>query len=414
MLRKYFTVSLSVCIFISVFSSCGSSAASDSGSGTFTEFSAASDHTSDTASSSSGTSAADTQTDTPADTFVSALTSVTDLDPDGGLYIDGKSLPSGIYNYEDGSWIKASELAETLGVSALYDHGIIYALDINGNSVRLSTESGEIYVNSEKQSFRPFLLDNELMLPLTLIKTLTGFSLFIDESEDMYYLTDIVSSSEVPSGVKIPVLMYHAVSDNTWGIDELFVKPAEMEKQLAYIRDNGYTAITFEDLDDLGNIKKPVMLTFDDGYRDNYDELYPLLVEYNIKATVFMISGSIGSDKYLTADMIKEMSGSGLVSVQSHTESHPDLTALGESDLKTEFYNSKLEIALITGKEPFVLCYPTGYNNAAVRAAASEYYGFGLKMKGNLWNTSGDPFLINRYYISRDTGIGSFAAILAG
>ena len=77
--------------------------------------------------------------------------------------------------------------------------------------------------------------------------------------------------------------MYHAVSDNMWGIDELFVSPASMEEQLRYLVDNGYEPIWFSDLAELEQYEKPVILTFDDGYDDNYTELLPLLCDPDLE-----------------------------------------------------------------------------------------------------------------------------------
>ena len=68
--------------------------------------------------------------------------------------------------------------------------------------------------------------------------------------------------------------------------------------------------------------EKPVILTFDDGYDDNYTELFPLLQKYNAKATIFVIPKAIGTPHKMTAEQIYELSRSGLVSIQSHTYSH--------------------------------------------------------------------------------------------
>lgn len=88
-------------------------------------------------------------------------------------------------------------------------------------------------------------------------------------------------------GRQVPVLMYHAVGDDCWGEEHLFVRPAELEQQLQYLSENGYETIFFEDLAHLERYEKPVILTFDDGYDDNYTLLLPLLQKYHMKATIF-------------------------------------------------------------------------------------------------------------------------------
>lgn len=239
-----------------------------------------------------------------------------------------------------------------------------------------------------------------------------GYTELNDEEYNHIYYTLLPDLNAIPEGIDVPILMYHAVSDDCWGIQELFVSPSEMEKQLAYLNDNGYTTITFEDFPRLSEIEKPVMLTFDDGYLDNYTELFPLLQKYNAKATVFIITDAIYSEKYLKADNIKELSDSGLVSIQSHTVTHAKLGELNEELLVSEMENSRLAVARLTGKEPFVLCYPSGSSSALSREVAERYYSFGLLMNGGRYTTGGDRYSIPRYYISRNTDIGSFAGMI--
>lgn len=243
--------------------------------------------------------------------------------------------------------------------------------------------------------------------------TMAGAHKFSDSESGRIYFTEYPDSKTVPNGVQVPVLMYHAVSDEIWGIESLFVSPSELEKQLKYIVENGYTPIHFEQLGDIDNIEKPVILTFDDGYEDNYTELFPLLKKYQVKATVFMIMSKVGHDTYLTEDEIKQMSDSGLVSVQSHTVNHPFLSEQGESSLDRELLGSKLALARITGKEPFVLCYPTGKYSALSLKKTAQYYQYGLIMGGPRYVTGNNPYKIARYYIRRSTSVSDLAAILS-
>lgn len=112
--------------------------------------------------------------------------------------------------------------------------------------------------------------------------------------------------------------MYHAVGDETWGYSDLFVRPSELENHLQYLADNGYETIFFDDLSHLEDYEKPVILTFDDGYDDNYTELYPLLQKYQAKATIFVIPRDLGkARKYRRAD-----SGAGAVWTRLNPEPH--------------------------------------------------------------------------------------------
>ena len=251
-------------------------------------------------------------------------------------------------------------------------------------------------------------------VPVGALSGRLGYEIFVDEALDGRTYVYPAPVTDIPEGVHVPVLMYHAVSDDLWGIAELFVSPADLEDQLAYLTENGYDPIFFSDLANLGDYDKPVILTFDDGYRDNYENLFPLLQKYQVKATVFMITGYIGTSRSLTAEQLREMSQSGLVSIQSHTETHCYLDECSEETLVSEMENSQLAITRITGIRPNVLCYPTGRYNALVKEVAARYYDYALTMSGSEYVTGSDPFAICRYYVSRYTGLGQFAGILSG
>ena len=210
----------------------------------------------------------------------------------------------------------------------------------------------------------------------------------------------------------IPVFMYHCVSDNVWGIRGLFVSPKSMDEQLKYLSDNGYTAVTFEDFPVPEDIKNPVMLTFDDGYRDNYTDLFPILKKHNMKVSIFLITGSVGGDLYLTEEQIAEMQASGLVSFQSHTATHPDLTKCGADNLEHELADSAKAIEGFTGIAPIALVYPTGAHNDAVVNAAARHYKYALTVQNGLFKHGDDPYRISRRRVSRDTGLDAFVKML--
>lgn len=227
------------------------------------------------------------------------------------------------------------------------------------------------------------------------------------------YYTPGARKLPLTENVNVPVLMYHAVSDDLWGIDELFVSPSSMEEQLKYLVDNGYDAIWFEDLAHLEDYDKPVILTFDDGYDDNYIELLPLLQKYHVKTTVFVIGNAPGVIPHkMTPEQVREMSDSGLVSIQSHAYTHDNMDAMDEATTDYELSESQKAITRITGKVPYVLCYPSGKYNDYTLSLIGNYYNFGIKMVGGLYNTSDNPYLVNRYYVSRYTDINTFASYL--
>ncbi len=296
------------------------------------------------------------------------------------------------------------------------DSAAPYSCDfsLQGALYHLSTDSTKLTTGEQESELgaRPLFDGKDWFIPCEAYLKSLPYHIYTDEALQCTYYTPYPEQQDVPAGKRLPILMYHAVGDTPWGIEDLFVTPANLEAQLQYLEQNGYTTVTFEDLDKLDTIQKPVMLTFDDGYEDNYRLLLPLLKKYNAKATVFVITGEIGKPYYLTKEQIKQMSDSGHISIQSHTVTHPYLSNLTEEQLETELSGSKKTLASITGKEPFVICYPTGKHSSLARKKAAEHYRFGLLMNGGTWTTGGDTFLITRSYISRYTSLSSFKAKL--
>jgi len=276
-------------------------------------------------------------------------------------------------------------------------HSATYRL--GDQTVNLSNQAGELYTGKD------WFVKKELL-------TQIGYEAFGDTEENTVYYTAYPKHDAIPEGVRIPTLMYHAVSDHCWGIQSLFVSPKRMEEQLQYLTENGYTPIFFEDLGHADQFEKPILLTFDDGYDDNYTELFPLLKKYNVKATVFVITDLLGTEHYMTREQVKELSESGLVSIQSHTVTHPNLNDCSEKQLETELYQSKLEIARMTGKVPFVLCYPSGKHSDASLAKTAEHYEYGLVMSGKIYETGDAPYLITRKYISRSTTLSQYKDLI--
>ena len=148
--------------------------------------------------------------------------------------------------------------------------------------------------------------------------------------DGLRYLARRQTVGQIPEGWNVPVLMYHAVGDEIWGYSDLFVSEAGMEEQLQYLQENGYEPIWFSDLAHIEDYEKPVILTFDDGYDDNYTVLYPLLEKYQTKATIFVIGNAMGSQHKMTQEQVYELAASGLVSIQSHTYTHGNLSAMDE------------------------------------------------------------------------------------
>lgn len=326
------------------------------------------------------------------------------------IYLNGETVE--LYEINGQDYIAAQTFADHSGLSL----DSLEPLTMSGrlDQVSVSEDGTDLTVNGQTHSVTDAVLVHE-DVPYILFHQLVEalqYPIYTDSESGDLYITPACRPFEIPADVNVPVLMYHAVSDNMWGINELFVSPSDMEEQLAYLVDNGYDPIWFEDLAYVEDYDKPVILTFDDGYDDNYSELYPLLQKYQVKATIFVIGNAPGTNHKMTEEEIKELSDSGLVSIQSHAYTHDYLNYMGEESLVWELGESQRVLARITGRVPYVLCYPSGGYSDLTLEVGERYYLFGLKMNGGIYNTSDDPFLVSRYYVSRYTDIYSFASFL--
>ena len=120
---------------------------------------------------------------------------------------------------------------------------------------------------------------------------------------------------------RLPVLMYHHVVPNGEACNEMTVTAGRLERDLQWLADQGYQTVLPRELAAGQPLpEKPVLITFDDGYRSNYDLAYPLLQKYRAKAAiaimVYMQDNWTGS--FLSWDMCREMTASGLVEIGSH------------------------------------------------------------------------------------------------
>ena len=312
-----------------------------------------------------------------------------------GLETKTYTLPEG------GLYVALDAMGRALGGSLVMSANEA-TLNAHGKEVTLHGGSATVVEDGAERTLEfPVAADGAVWYVPTELLPSFGLTELKDPDLDQIYYTHIVRHDDLAPGYHVPVLMYHAVSDTLWGVPELFVSPSQLDKQLQAMLDAGYTPITFEDLDHVAEIQKPVLMTFDDGYDDNYSQLFPLLKKYNVKATIFVIAGKVGMQYYLTKEQIREMSDSGLVSIQSHTMTHGNLDEMYENELHKEHRDSLYALARMTGKQPFVLCYPSGRSTGTSREITAQYYEYGLFMGGPCYVTGEAPYRIYRIYVPR-------------
>lgn len=214
---------------------------------------------------------------------------------------------------------------------------------------------------------------------------------------------------------RVPILIYHSIDEfNGVGSKELYVTPINFEKQMSYLRDHGFTLLTFERWQDISKVKKPIFITFDDGYKNNinaYNIFQKLKNEqFGPTGTFFVISDFIGNKNRLTASELKRMANSGIISVQSHTATHPELTKT--DNLEYELKESKEKIEKITGKPVIALAYPYGAFNDRVVEETKMHYTFGLTTTPGVFskkNIKNELYYLPRIYIKYSTTLEDFS-----
>ena len=228
----------------------------------------------------------------------------------------------------------------------------------------------------------------------------------------------------------VPALAYHKVAEIPASARHRcnYVTPQQFRAQLQLLRVAGYNSISFAEYlayrgGDAVLPPKPILITFDDGYRSNLDFALPALAEAGYTATVFVVSGLIGRANLWDADEIQEplLSGTELREirkyghdVQSHTRTHPNLTKLADRAAIDELLGSRLELQDLTGAPVRVIAYPWGAANARVqRLAARAGYEAGVILRRRVNRTTTPPLELRRIGINCETTLARFAWDLA-
>lgn len=171
----------------------------------------------------------------------------------------------------------------------------------------------------------------------------------------------------------IPILMYHHVDDKPgW----LYVGKSTFASQMDYLVGKGYNTVTLPEVVSFlssGQIPgKPVVITFDDGYRDVFSNAYPILRQKNLKATVFLITQLMEGNQYLTWEQAREIAGNPLITIGDHSLSHRSLASLPEEQIKDEIFSSKNILESKLNVRINVFSFPYGSYNGIVGKYLSQ------------------------------------------
>lgn len=217
----------------------------------------------------------------------------------------------------------------------------------------------------------------------------------------------------------VPVLMYHRIDNLSETesknelLSDLTVSPQNFEEQVTYLVENGYTILSVYDVQkaiiEQGELpEKAVAITMDDGYRDNFEQAFPILQKHGVAATIFLVGKTVGSPRHVTWEMISEMKGEGMT-YGSHTMTHPDLTILSTERQNYELADSK---ALFESRilEPITtLAYPAGrFNKQVMQQVEAAGYLTAWDKGGGPVQPGHDPFRLPRVRVNGSTTLKQF------
>jgi peptidoglycan/xylan/chitin deacetylase (PgdA/CDA1 family) len=210
----------------------------------------------------------------------------------------------------------------------------------------------------------------------------------------------------------IPVLNYHSIDVNP--DNNAVLDPKKLDEQMAHLASEGYKSLTLREFIDIwdGKLEAPdkaVLLTFDDGYTDNYTNAMPILKKYDFRATMFVSVGMTGQDGYFADwDQIRAMRDAGW-DIQPHGATHPYLNKLSAEEQELEIAESIKQLKEHTGVDTLAFCYPYGNRNATTLKLLEKHgVRFAFTIDQGRTEPSQSPLELKRIFIGGKESMATF------
>jgi len=209
----------------------------------------------------------------------------------------------------------------------------------------------------------------------------------------------------------VPILAYHQVGEE----DDLYsVTASQFAEQMDYLAGQGYHTISLAELfasyEGKGILpSKPIVITFDDGYEDNFLTALPIMEKYNMKATVFIVPNLVNNPGYLSWQQITAMQDRQM-EIGSHTMNHLGLSELNPDEQRREAIDSKAIIEQHIGRSVKFFAYPYGEFNHITKQILKEA-GYQAASSGitGLNSRNTDAYALRRVNVPHPKyGLGEF------
>jgi peptidoglycan/xylan/chitin deacetylase (PgdA/CDA1 family) len=223
--------------------------------------------------------------------------------------------------------------------------------------------------------------------------------------------------------LRVPILMYHYISIPPEDADiyriDLSVHPDNFRAQMAYLAENGYTTVDLYDLSraitNQGELpEKPVIITVDDGYLDNYEIAFPILQEFGHTATFFVITDLVDREHpgYATWPMLKEMADAGM-RIEPHSKTHINLNGRTRDLLIWEILGSQQTVAHHIGYTPRYFAYPGGrYDELTLDIMEELDFWGAVTTMGGRWNGFDNRYEWRRMRVRYTTSLPEFIDLI--
>jgi peptidoglycan/xylan/chitin deacetylase (PgdA/CDA1 family) len=227
-----------------------------------------------------------------------------------------------------------------------------------------------------------------------------------------------VASAQSAHVAEVPVLMYHVIADPPPGAPwpHLFVSRAEFVAQVAWLQTHGFEAVTLAQVwrhwhHGAPLPKRPIVLSFDDGYHSVAAVALPVLAERGWAGMLNLKLGNIGEPGGLTERQVRRLLAAGW-ELGAHTLTHPDLRTLDDAALEREVSGSRTALRRRFGIPVDFFCYPAGAYDARVIAAVRRAGFLGATTTLEGLATAEKPYELERIRISRGDGVRGLASAL--
>ena len=221
---------------------------------------------------------------------------------------------------------------------------------------------------------------------------------------------------EANNKVNIPVLMYHSI-DYEKG-NELRVPKETFEKHMEWLHKKGFNTLTMKEYYNAISTgkqvpKKAILITFDDGYKDNYTNGLPVMKRYKMKGTIFVITSTIDKSRaYINSEEIKEFHQNNF-DIESHTVNHRELNHMSYEEQLSELKASKETLDKLLSKETTAICYPVGrYNEDTLKACKEAGYKLAFTTVPGFSNVDQGVYKLKRIRINASTTVEQMELML--